>query len=147
MMKTTMKLPTMKTMKLPDRALALISEYSKPVTHPYWRCGTQHGYMFKQSRYMIQLSEELKYKALYHARTNLQINFGINILHMIENDKPFNEIIQQYGENIIKWLDNSNIITKLNFYSYIKDQLKQTRKFNLMCVYSNTNHYFVYEWS
>ena len=40
---------------LPLRAKLLISEYSKPLTHPLWRQGSYHGNAFKTMDIMIIL--------------------------------------------------------------------------------------------
>ena len=87
-----MKLPAMKlpvkqlpamqlpVMKLPDRVLSIIKEYSKPLTHPYWRFGTPHGNIFKNCCYMRQLKNNLReYLDDIPSRINLHINLYLDM--------------------------------------------------------------------
>ena len=154
-----MKLPAMKlpvkqlpamqlpVMKLPDRVLSIIKEYSKPLTHPYWRFGTPHGNIIKNCCYMRQLKNNLReYLDDIPSRINLHINFDAKLISMIRSHCTANEIIQRYGERLIKYIDKKNIITNTNFYAYIKDQLKQTNKIHLIDTCVNDNYYYLYEW-
>ena len=143
-----MQLPAMKlpAMQLPARALSIIKEYSRPLTHPYWRCGTPHANIFKQCCYMRQLKNNLRqYLDDIPSRINLHINFDATLIHMIRSHCPATQIIQRYGETLIKYLDKKNIITTINFYTYIKDQLKKTGKIHLI-LYTVDRDNLIYEW-
>ena len=82
-------------MTLPERAKKLISEYSKPITHPNWRDRSWIcvGEMYRQIRRVKQ-----NYPNKYYKCCNLYLNFYKNV----HNSYSFWDIYQFSLRNGIK---------------------------------------------
>jgi len=106
-------------MDLPKNSQKLISEYSKPITKPDWKCGTKHAYIFKSC------------PALHALKDNFIINYYDWVYEEIYGKdamyklylKPFNEILQELGNEIFG-------MYTCYFYNYLRDNsyLKNTYK-------------------
>jgi hypothetical protein len=132
-------------MKLPKNVLQLIREFSKPMTHPYWRFGTPHALLIRKSpvmKYMIHHIETKIYQFDLHIGRNysnvLKVKFGE---HIFELDQKYIEI---YGEELLEFVksicDNSHI----NFYVYAKRFLKFTPTLQCKSYVINNKKYYEY---
>jgi hypothetical protein len=130
---------------LPQRAIRLIREFSKPRTSPYWRGGTSHAILFRQSEMMQvviqQIIDELNRKSCDYTK------WGQETFDMIEREFPnvFEytgcDYIQIYGEELLDTLSYKPIKGKhMNFYYCARHFLKDTRKFKLIMYEVNGNH-------
>jgi len=114
---------------LPCRAIALIREYSKPITSPHWRQGSPLANLIRQSTIMSYINKTIKYQL------NKELDSDkVYALGRVELEKKFNKIItytgnyiQQYGEDLLMhthlYLYNP---PDANFYLYAKLYLKYT---------------------
>ena len=131
-------------MNLPTNALRLIREYSKPLTHPYWRFGTPHALLINKSpamNYMIrQIKTDLtKLKSIESIALALITKFGENIF---DADQKY---IQLYGEELIHFLYNLSYEPHhSNFYTYAKRYLNNILHLQLTIYESNNKFYFEY---
>ena len=125
---------------LPHRALTLIREFSKPLTHPYWRFGTRHAILIKQSPIMKTIIKQIKnelQRLTYLSQTNsIQTNFpGIYEY----NDTDY---IHTYGEELLIALSYQSVKgTHMNFYYCARNFLKDTTKFRLIQYYVGQKKY------
>jgi hypothetical protein len=137
-------------MTLPQNALNLIKEYSKPCTSPYWRFGTKHAQLLQNSNLMLELTYELL-SIIREQPERCENNFGKELLD-ISIQTPFNEIIQTYGEDIFQLFTiqfystrKHNILS--NFYSFIKMDLKYTGNIITRQYISYETHWlYTYVW-
>ena len=134
---------------LPPKALALINEYSKPLTHPYWRFGTSHALLLKRSNIMRRVANNLHY-VITQDVDRARDNFGENIIY-ITKETPFNEVIQTYGEEIFQlfaeqfYNDKEDNIYS-NFFSFVRWYLKRSKRLvPYKCIY-NCEEIYSYEW-
>ena len=112
-------------MELPQRALDLIREYSKPLTRPNWRTGTKHAKLFKQSYIMqsiiINIKFELNSIELFGSKEiveELERKYG-NIFNY-----PGYDYIQHFGEEILTFVYPFYYKPPItNFYSYAQNYL------------------------
>lgn len=124
--------------KLPPNVINLINQYSKPLTHPYWRFGTRHARIFKECGLMNYLRGLLN-KKIINEPEEIHLNFDKKLI--FNYDYTFNEIIQNYGEEIFNLFTTNNT----NFYTCIRwYQLKHTGKFIFTEKIHNDNS--LYEW-
>jgi len=135
--------------RLPPKALALINEYSKPLTHPYWRFGTSHALLLKRSNIMRRVANNLHY-VINQDVDRARDNFGENIIY-ITKETPFNEVIQTYGEEIFQlfaeqfYNDKEDSIYS-NFFSFVRWYLKRSKRLvPYKCIY-NCEEIYSYEW-
>ena len=97
----------------PANVIALISEYSKPLTRPDWRKGSFCNNAYKNSRLMLYL----------HNTTLCLSNLTDRIDYTILNkNKSFTEDMNNYGEIIFECYSNlySTSPKIENFYFYLK---------------------------
>jgi hypothetical protein len=123
---------------LPVRAIALIREYSKPITHPYWRSGTSHAMIIKESPPMRMINDQIKRELVYRYDNECS-GWGKFSFDIIERTFPGiydymgNDYIQTYGEELLELLAYESIKGKhLNFYYYTRQFLVHTKKFKLI---------------
>ena len=104
-------------MELPQRALDLIREYSKPITNPKWKRGTKHAYIFKCCAALLALKHNFIIN--YYDWVFEEI-YGKEIMYKLYL-KPFNEILQELGNEIFG-------MYTCYFYNYLRDNfyLKKT---------------------
>ena len=112
---------------LPLRVLALIREYSKPLTRADWRNGSPTSFLILRSNIMVYINKTIKYQ--------LTIENG-NPYSCERFKRTFNAIfeytginyIQTYGELLLiythPYLDKPSYA---NFYLYAKYYLKDTK--------------------
>ena len=129
-------------MNLPENVLQLIREYSKPLTHPYWRFGTPHALLIKNSptmKHIIrQIKNDLKQVRIYSIHL-LKCKFGESIF---DTDQKF---IEQYGEEILHFTyPNYDKPFCINFYMYAKLYLINTTHFHLTLHNVHGNLYYEY---
>jgi hypothetical protein len=124
---------------LPIRALFLIREYSKPITHPNWRQGTSHALLLKQSPIMKYIIRQIKNEITNFRTSNLlQFKFGPTIFI------PDQQYIQQYGEELLYHIIYFDKPAYINFYTYAKKFLKPTSKFYYKSYFVNSKKYYEY---
>jgi len=120
---------------LPQRALILIREYSKPLTRPNWRKGALHVLCIKQSpvmKYMIrQIQKEIHYMNIRNSYA-LLYNYGETI---------FNPKEIRHCEDLINiYLNN------INFYACAQRFLKPTLTLHCNTTYDVINGKKYYEY-
>ena len=122
---------------LPKRALALIREYSKPLTRPNWRDGVSHALLIKQSsamKYMIrQIQKEIQYINIKNSYA-LLFNYGETIFNPKEMRRCEREIKDFY----------LNKMSCINFYRYAKKFLKNTSNLQFESYHLNGIKYYEY---
>jgi len=130
---------------LPHRALILIREFSKPLTHPYWRFGTRHAILIKQSPIMKTIIKQIKHE-LRRLITSTQIN--TYYLNSVQTNFPgiydYNDTdyIHKYGEELLNELSYQSVKgTHMNFYYCARNFLKDTTKFRLIQYYVKEKKY------
>ena len=131
-------------MYLPENALRLIREYSKPLTHPYWRFGTPHALLIEKSpamKHIIrQIQNDLKqFRIIHSIEQLLKCKYGECIFDI---DQKY---IENYGEEILHF--THPIYDKpsyTNFYLYAKMYLINTTHFYLSLYNVNGNSYYEY---
>lgn len=103
-------------MILPQNAIKLITEYSKPITRPNWRKGSYCNNAYKYSDLMTYLHSTTLCLSAYKTHIH-DIDYFILI-----NNKSFSEDINQYGEIIFECYSNlfPNSPKINNFYNYLK---------------------------
>jgi len=135
--------------KLPPKALKIINEYSKPLTHPYWRFGTSHALLLKRSNIMRRFANNLHCVIKQDVDRSIN-NFGENIIY-ITKETPFNEVIQTYGEEIFQlfseqfYNDKADSIYS-NFFSFIRWYLKRSKRLVPYRYIYNCEENYSYEW-
>ena len=100
-------------MILPSIAIKLISEYSKPLSRPDWKKGTDHANALKNSEHFINIRDMfINIKDYYNYNYNTQFDtlFMYRLLKL-----PFNILLQNYGDEIFN-LFKSYKPNQLNFY-------------------------------
>jgi hypothetical protein len=101
-------------MILPQNAIKLIAEYSKPITRSNWRKGSYCNNAYKYSNLMTYLHTTTLCLSAYKT---YKIDYFILI-----NNKSFSEDINYYGEIIFECYSNlfPNSPKIDNFYTYLK---------------------------
>jgi len=102
---------------LPNRALILIKEYSRPISKPDWKKGAPHATVLEKSQAFINLTDMLiNIKHYYNHDYNTL--FDRYFMHRLLK-LPFNILIQNYGETIFN-LFLSYKPNQLNFYRLLR---------------------------
>ena len=122
-------------MILPDDVLTLIREFSKPLTRPDWKKGTQHARLIKYSEPMKSL--KISFVLSYDYRNCW--NYNVLGKDFYDDDVSMIDVIQSYGEEIIP---NQ---CGLNFYIYARNYLKITNLLHLKKRMLNSRGYS-YAW-
>jgi hypothetical protein len=135
---------------LPARAVALIREYSKPLTNPYWRYGTSLAMLIKESPPMRRIINEIQRSLEYRYDINFT-NWGKKSYDIVERNFPGiyeytgTDYIQKYGERLLELLGYESMNGKhLNFYYHARNFLVNTKKFRLID-YTVQKQYYL-EW-
>lgn len=102
---------------LPNRALLLIKEYSKPISKPDWKKGAPHAKLLEKSQAFINLTDML-INIKHYYNHNYNTLFDIHFMHRLLK-LPFNILIQNYGETIFN-LFLSYKPNQLNFYRWLR---------------------------
>ena len=101
---------------LPQNALILIKEYSRPLTNPDWKNGSYCNNAYKYSNLMIYLhNTTLCYSNYKKYQTHIDY-------YVINKHKSFTEDMNEYGETIFDCYSNLFYTSPKteNFYHYIK---------------------------
>jgi hypothetical protein len=117
---------------LPKRALALIREYSKPLTRTDWRNGSLTASLILKSTIMIYINKTIKHQLTIESDNPYSCEqFKRKFNHIFEYTGNY---IQKYGEALLiythPYLDNPPYA---NFYFYAKYYLKDTKHLVLYC--------------
>ena len=113
-------------MALPANVLALISEYSKPITRPNWRDGSNCSYAFKYSHTMMDLHQTyLSYV--------LESEYFYKKYELVRRHIAFPQDLQKYGEDIFEISPYRTELGTNNFYFIMKKRklLKYTGLFQI----------------
>jgi hypothetical protein len=116
----------------PLRVLALIREFSKPLTNPLWRRGALHAILFKQSPAMRSVIRQIKQYLQCVIVQNIRIHIDIinrtfpDIFEYTNTD-----YIQKYGEEILLF-STSGVYDEINFYYYAKQYMISTYQLKLI---------------
>ena len=139
---------------LPYRAVALIRDYSKPLTRPNWRDGAPHSTLFLESNHIANLTigirQFLTNTILYknnnrHDRILYEMTER-NFPGIIDSDTS--NYIQDYGEDLVAFMIGKSYLYEekyINFYYYTKNFLVETKKLKLIKYIVGKIH--CYEWS
>ena len=130
---------------LPHRAIALIREYSKPITRPDWRQGTPLANLILKSPIMIYINKSI----MCHLDKEMNSD---NVYHVGRLESRFYKIftytgnyIQLYGEDLLLYTHPYLYYPPdANFYLYAKEYLKNIRK--LQITKCKRNGHFWYEY-
>jgi len=131
---------------LPDRAVALIREYSKPITSPYWRQGSPLANLILESPIMLRINNYIT------RHLDAELN-STNPYHIGRLESKFYKItmyyagnyIQRYGEDLLLYTHPYLYYPPhANFYLYAKEYLKNIRK--LQITRCKRNEHFWYEY-
>jgi hypothetical protein len=134
---------------LPQRALALIRDYSKPLTRPNWRDGSLHAIVFITSLLVQNVFRKIKYNLKRVINT-----FGYSPYHyeykyytIVNSSSNF---IQYFGEELIIFTYSKYNCTRYNieyanFYLYVKNYLNKTLNLHLTYQTINGKKYYTYE--
>jgi len=116
---------------LPLRVLALIREFSKPLTNPLWRRGAFHAILFKQSPAMRSVIRQIKQYLQCVIVQNIRIHIDI-INRTFPNIFEYTNTnyIQKYGEEIL--ISTSGVYDEINFYYYAKQYMIPTYQLKLI---------------
>jgi hypothetical protein len=101
-------------MSLPPIAYLLISEYSKPLTHPLWKQGSYHGHAFKNMDIMIILQHH--YNGFW-----FDIDWDYNIPSFVNN-------IMEFGDGIFYFMCNKFYYEK--YFIYDNDVIDNPKEYN-----------------
>jgi len=129
-------------MNLPLRALYLIREFSKPLTHPNWRNGSLTAPLISNSTIMKYINKTIKYQlGVEMANGNMTSfdRFKLNFNQVFE----YTEInyIQTYGEDLLIYTHPYLYYPSYaNFYLYAKYYLKDTKHL-MLCYYKKKYEY------
>jgi len=133
---------------LPQRALTLIREYSKPITSPKWRDGAPHAILIIQSPYMQMVTTCIKNELLRNRNNKYNKPFVTQTNQLFDSIYEYTDInyIQEYGEDLLVFIstnyqENKNYI---NFYYYAKQFLIDT--YTLKLLKYRVYHQTYYEW-
>ena len=123
-------------MELPLRAQQLISEYSKPLTHPDWRQGSSCNFEFKNDLLLTNIhqrvfadylslsaKEKEEYKFIHCNRSFTQDlqQFGNKIFEILDYELPYNNfyfLLRRYGV-----LKNTNTLSIRHLYNYKNNKI------------------------
>jgi len=134
------------TKMLPDRAVALIREYSKPLTCPHWRRGSPLANLILESPIMLSINNYIT----RHLDSELN---STNPYHICRLESKFYKInmyyagnyIQRYGEDLLLYTHPYLYYPPhANFYLYAKYYLKNTG--HLQITRCNRNAHIWYEY-
>jgi len=124
---------------LPQRALYLIREYSKPITSHQWRRGSPHANLITQSPIMQNINHIIEcvlqnviYK--HYTKKDLHVlTFTEKWLPEILNLNTDN-YIEKYGESLFQYINwmRRKVYEYTNFYCYAKEFLNSTNKLELI---------------
>ena len=110
------------TMLLPENVLALISEYSKPLTRPNWREGSNCCNIFKYSDELRHLHQIfLNYITKDNYEQYIRVRCHTSFIHDV----------QMYGEDIFKINPHTSLLEYTNFYFTLRRHfiIKKTHQF------------------
>jgi len=124
---------------LPQCAISLIREYSKPLTSPYWRCGAPHANLITKSPIMQNINQAIddvlqKVIYKYYSKNDKHVlNATERCLPGIF-DLDTDNYLHEYGENLFQYINctNRKVYEYTNFYCYAKQFLNATNKLELV---------------
>jgi len=113
-------------MSLPPNVIALISEYSKPLTRPNWREGSNCCYSFKYDIVLTNLHQNFLSEVLGSAYFCEKYEF-------VRRHSSFSQDLQKYGEDIYEVSPYRTELGTNNFYFIMKKWkvLKYTGMFQI----------------
>ena len=109
---------------LPQRAVALIREYSKPLTRPNWRDGAPHSTLFLESNYITNLTIGIR-QFLTNTILYKNNNRHDRILYeMTERNFPgiidsdISNYIQDYGEDLLAFMIGKSYLYEEKYINF-----------------------------
>jgi len=139
---------------LPPRAITLISEYSKPVTSPNWRCGAPHANLITESPPMQDINQAIEHVLRKVVHKHYSQN-DAHVLPFAERwlpgifDLDTDNYIHEYGESLFQYVNHMNrkVYEYTNFYCYAKQFLKPTNKLELIHYQADGRRIRGYMWA
>jgi hypothetical protein len=139
---------------LPQRALALIREYSNPLTRPNWRDGAPHSALLLESNHITNLNigiQQFLTNMVWYKNNNrhdrIIYEMGERKFPGIIGSDTIN-YIQDYGEELLAFMLGKSYLHEekyINFYYYTKNFLVETKKLKLIKYIVEEIH--CYEWA